>query len=48
MASDIFHESGEKFKAGITKDEGIIKHYIRRVYMIFGMVFGIGLAAGIY
>ena len=41
LSTDVFHESGEKFKKNITKDEGILKHYMRHIYLLFGLVFGV-------
>ena len=38
ISSEIFHESGEKFSEGIKKNEGVIKHYMRHLYLIVGMV----------
>ena len=41
LSTDVFHESGEKFKKNITKDEGILKHYMRHIYLLFGLIFGV-------
>jgi hypothetical protein len=41
LSTDVFHEGGEKFKKNITKDEGILKHYMRHIYLLFGLVFGV-------
>ena len=41
ITNEVFHESGEAFKEGIKKDEGVIKHYLRHVYLVVGMVIGI-------
>jgi ribosomal protein S19 len=38
LSTEVFHESNEKFSDGIKKDEGVIKHYLRNLYMIVGMV----------
>jgi hypothetical protein len=48
MSSDIFHESGERFKKGIKKDEGIFKHYLRHIYMVVGMFVGVNLFVKMY
>ncbi len=41
LSTDVFHESGEKFNKNITKDEGILKHYMRHIYLLFGLIFGV-------
>ena len=41
LSTEVFHESGEKFKKGVMKDEGVIKHYMRHIYLLFGLVFGV-------
>lgn len=48
MSSEVFHESGEKFKEGIKRNEGVFKHYFRHVYMIVGMFFGVSLMVKFY
>ena len=43
LSTDVFHESGEHFNKAIVKDEGIVKHYLRHIYLIAGLVFGVTL-----
>jgi len=48
LSTDVFHESGEKFKKGISKDEGLTKHYMRHIYMLFALVFGVSMTVKVY
>ncbi len=48
LATEVFHESGEKFKKGVTKDEGMFKHYLRHVYLILGLVVGVNMFIKFY
>ena len=48
LSTDVFHESGEKFKKGISKDEGLAKHYMRHIYMLFALVFGVTITVKVY
>lgn len=41
LATDVLHESGDKFSKATLRDEGIIKHYLRHVYLIAGMIIGV-------
>lgn len=44
----MFHESGEKFKKGVTKDEGMLKHYMRHIYLMVGLVVGVNMFIKFY
>lgn len=44
----MFHESGEKFSKAVVRDEGVFKHYMRHVYMIFGLLTGVSLIIKAY
>jgi hypothetical protein len=48
LATDVFHESGESFSKGIIKDEGLVYHYMRHLYLIFGTVAGVMLFIKMY
>ena len=41
LSSEVFHESGEKFQKAIVRDEGMVKHYLRHIYLMVGMVVGV-------
>lgn len=41
LSTDVFHESGEKFSKAIKTDEGIVKHYMRHLYLVAGLVIGV-------
>ena len=41
LSSEVFHESGEKFQKAIVRDEGMVKHYLRHIYLMIGMVVGV-------
>ena len=48
LSTEVFHESGEKFKKGVTRDEGLVKHYMRHVYLLFGLVVGVTMFVKAY
>ena len=48
LATDVFHESGEQFSKAVKLDEGVVKHYVRHIYLIVGMVFGVFTAVSMY
>ena len=48
LTTEVFHESGEKYSKGILKGEGLLKHYLRRIYLVIGMVFGVSIASIVY
>ena len=41
LSSAVFHESGESFSKGVLKNEGLILHYMRHLYLIAGTVVGV-------
>lgn len=41
ISSEVFHESGETFNEGTKRDEGVMKHYLRHVYLVVGMVLSV-------
>jgi hypothetical protein len=48
LSTDVFHESGEKFSKAVIKDEGVLKHYMRHIYMVFGLITGVSLLIKAY
>jgi hypothetical protein len=46
ITSEVFNESREKFGKNTQKDEGVIKYYLRHVYMVVSMFFAVSV--GIY
>lgn len=43
LSTEVFHESGEKFSKATAKDEGVMKHYLRHIYLVVGLVFGVSM-----
>ena len=48
LSSAVYHESGEKFDKGVKKDEGVVRYYMRHVYLIFAMVLGVNSLVQLY
>jgi hypothetical protein len=48
LSTDVFHESGEKFQKAIVRDEGIMKHYLRHMYLMVGMIVGVTTFVKLY
>ena len=41
LTSEIYHESAHQFDGGVQKDEGMLKYYIRNIYLVLGLCGGI-------
>ena len=41
MSTEIFHETRDHFSMATIKDEGTFKHYMRHLYMVVGLFFGV-------
>ena len=41
VSSEVFHENRDKFDKGIVKDEGLLKYFMRRIYILVGLAVGI-------
>ena len=48
LSSEIFHESSQRFDESIKKDEGILTHYLRHIYLVFGMLIGVNVMVQAY
>ena len=48
LSSEIYHESSETFSKSVRADEGLFKHYFRKLHLVAGFFGAITLSFKLY